>query len=225
MRRLIVVLAFALILIVSFTPIRRGELGFHILLSPLELEEGQEVTLLENNPTEYRDKNTSFERIYLMDDMFSDRDGYRPYPWGQEIFGGDPDFLSDNTVARSGNRSFKLIGDSVDDVGALAVPGYYDKPKVEPGEVYYLSFWIKYDFEKGEGIRVFQQFFIHGDYWYPRYAVYGDFITGSSDGEWVQVGLLARAPRGAVRGDPVILMSGKGVLWVDDAYFGKAKIE
>jgi len=70
-----------------------------------------------------------------------------------------------------------------------------------------------------------QQFFIDDDFWYPTFAVFGPYITGSSDGEWEEVGLLARAPKRSVRGDPVILLDGIGELHVDSVYFGEATID
>jgi hypothetical protein len=180
--------------------------------------------LLENKPTTRENINSSFEKIHYSNDKFADDFGFRPFPWGKEIFKGDPHFKTDSTVARSGNWSFQITSTSPDNVGALAVPGFEYKPSVEEGELYYLSFWIRYEFQAGKGIRVFQQFFIEGDYLYPTYASYGPFITGTSNGEWEKVGLLVKAPKGAIKGDPVILMAGEGRVNIDDAYFGQVKI-
>lgn len=224
MKRKIILIIFILIILFSLKPVM-VEKRQPFLLSSYKLEEDQEVVLLENDPTDYEDKNTSFEKIHYSNDKFSDRLGFRPFPWGKEIFQGKPNFYCDKSLARTGNWSFQISSNYSDAIGAIAIPGFKRKPSVEPGKVYYLSFWINYDFEEGEGIRLCQQFFIKGDYLYPSFATYGPLITGSSNGKWEKVGLLVKAPPGAIRGDPVLIMSGKGRVNVDDAYFGEAKVK
>lgn len=196
-----------------------------VLLPTVEIEDEQTVTLLENRPAEWDDINVSFERIYLSEDAFSDKYGFRPYPWGQEIFSGEPEFLCDNSLSRTDDQSFKISVNSRDDVGALTVPDLCLKPIVKGGSLYYLSFWINYEVKGGPGIRLIQQFFREDDDFYPSYACYGPYITGSSNGEWVNIGLLVRAPEDAVRGDPVITISGVGRVNIDDAFFGEVKID
>ncbi len=224
MRRKFILFLLLLVLIFSLKPVVVEERQ-PFLLPSYNLEEKEEVILLQNNPTAYKEKNTSFESIHFSNDKFSDELGFRPFPWGKEIFEGDLSFYCDRDLARTGNWSFQIISEDSTAVGAIAVPGFERKPLVEPEELYYLSFWINYDFKKGEGIRLSQQFFIKGDFWYPTYATYGPFITGSSNGKWEKVGLLVKAPPGAIRGDPVLIMAGKGKVNVDDAYFGRVKIK
>jgi len=224
MQRKLVLVVLVLILLFSLKPVL-VEKYEPFLLSSYKLKEDKTVRLLKNEPTTYKKKNSSFETIHYSNDKFSDEFGFRPYPWGKEIFEAEINFYCDRNLARTGNWSFQIESNSLESVGALAVPDFENKPLVDPDKVYYLSFWINYDFEKGKGIRLCQQFFIKGDYWYPTYAVYGPFITGSSNGEWEKVGLLVEAPPGAIRGDPVLIMSGQGEVNVDDAYFGEAKIK
>ncbi len=224
MRRKIVLALLFLIIAFALKPVTVNEFQ-PLLLPPMSLDEDQKVSLTENNPTDFESKNSSFERLYYTNDEFSDTHGFRPFPWGKEIFEGNPHFKMDSTIAKSGNWSFQITSTSPDNVGAFAVPGFIYKPSVKPGKIYYLSFWINYDFEKGKGIRVFQQFFVEGDYKFPSYASYGPFITGSSDGEWEKVGLLVKAPPGSIRGDPVLLMAGEGRVNIDDAYFGEVQID
>ena len=223
MKRVLILLVFIFLILLSLRPVV-VENYQPILLPSYNLEENQEIVLGKNKPTENREKNLKLEKLFFMEDFFSDRYGFRPYPWGQEIFGGNPEFLCDGSMSKVGERSFQIKGKSLEDVGVLAVPGFYDKPLVEEGEIYYLEFSINYKVEKGEGIRIFHQFFIEGDYLYPTYACYGPFITGSSEGKWERVGLLVKAPPGAMRGDPVILLSGKGTVNIDQPFFGRVEI-
>ena len=224
MKRILVLIGFFIILGFSLKPVV-VENNQPILLPSIKIGETQKVTVLENHPTEYSDANVSLEKIYFSKDNFSDKYGFRPYPWGQEIFGGTPEFLCDSSIARTGNWSFQIVGDSKDDVGVLAVPDKDLKPAVIPGKVYYLSFWINYDIKDGPGISLIQQFFREKDKIYPSYACYGPFIKGTSHGKWVQVGLLVRAPKNTVRGDPAIVLTGIGRVNIDDAFFGEVKIK
>ena len=223
MKRTLILVFFFLILGLSLKPVFAAPNP--ILLASEKIENISSVTILENHPTEFSENNASFEKIYFLNDNFSDKYGFRPYLWGQEIFGGTPEFLCDSSVSRTGNWSFQILCDSKDDVGVLAVPELNLKPIVAEGRVYYLSFWINYDIKDGEGISLIQQFFREEDEFYPSYAYYGPSIKGTSNGEWVQVGLLVRAPKNTVRGDPVIALSGVGKVNVDDAFFGEVKIK
>lgn len=223
MKRILVLIGFFLIVGFSLKPVV-VKTNQPLLLPSVKVKDTQMVTVLENHPTEYPDANTSFEKIYFSKDKFSDKNGFRPYPWGQEIFGGTPEFLCDNSVARTGEWSFQIVGNSVDDSGALAVPDEELKPIVTPGKIYYLSFWINYDIDSGYGVRLIQQFFREGDENYPSYASLGPWIKGSSNDKWVQIGLLVQAPEDATYGDPVITLWGIGKVNVDDAFFGEVKL-
>lgn len=223
MKRTLILVFFFLILGLSLKPVI-VEANQPILLSSVKIEGTEKIIVLENRPAEFPEINASFEKIHFSKDIFSDKYGFRPYPWGQEIFSGKPEFLCDSNLSRTGDWSFQILCDSKDDVGVLAVPELNLKPIVTEGRVYYLSFWINYDIKDGEGISLMQQFFREEDEIYPSYACYGPYIKGASNG-WVQVGLLVEAPKGAVRGDPVITLSGIGRLNVDDAFFGEVKIK
>jgi len=167
-------------------------------------------------------QDNSFEFITHSSDVFSDVNGFRPYPWGGEVFSGEISFLCslDNYT---GFRSFMIQGKQKDDHGAIAVPGLLSKPNVESGELYYLSFWVKYDIQEG-GFRLTQQFFRKQDSEYPHYACYGSLIKGNSNKRWEYVGLIVQAPIDAWKGDPVLELKGKGFVLVDDVYFGKIEI-
>lgn len=200
-----------------------------ILLQPVEIN--APFVVLENHPTEFSNANVSFEKIYYLKDYFSDKYGFRPFPWGKEIFAGKPEFLCDNTISRSGKWSFQIIGKDKLDDGALAVPFILFKPKVIPGRYYCLSFWINYNVYDGPGVRLIQQFFRNDDFKnkkkgkrvYPSYACYGPWITDTSDGKWVKYNLIAKAPDDAILGDPVIALLGTGKVNIDDAFFGEIK--
>jgi len=202
-----------------------------ILLQPVEIDTTKPYKLLKNHPTEFFNPNVSFEKIYYLKDYFSDKNGFRPFPWGKEIFAGKPEFLCDSSLSRTGKMSFKIIGKNILDDGALAVPNINLKPKVIPGRYYYLSFWINYNIYDGNGVRLIQQFFKKDDIKfkkvgtriYPSYACYGPWITGTSNGQWVQYTLIAKAPDDAFLGDPVIALLGIGSVNIDDVYFGEIK--
>lgn len=222
MKRKAILVFFFLVLALSLWPVMT--IPTPVLLASEKVENPSTVTILENHPTEFSENNDSFEKIHLIESSFSDKYSFRPYPWGQEIFGGIPEFLCDSNISRTGNWSFQILCDSKDDVGVLAVPELELKPKTIEGKIYYLSFWVNYEIKSGSGIRLIQQFFREGDEIYPSYACYGPFIKGTSNGEWVQVGLLVKAPKNTIRGDPVITLSGIGKVNIDDAFFGEVKI-
>ncbi|MCL4377636.1 MAG: hypothetical protein M1409_04530 [Actinobacteria bacterium] len=198
-----------------------------ILLQPIEIN--APFVILENHPTEFSNANVSFEKIYYLKDYFSDKYGFRPLPWGNEIFAGKPEFLCDNTLSRSGKWSFKIIGKDRLDDGALAVPFIKFKPRVISGRYYLLSFWINYSVNDGNGVRLIQQFFRNDDFKnkkkgkriYPSYACYGPWIIGTSYGRWMKYNLIAKAPDDVILGDPVIALQGTGKVNIDDAFFGE----
>ncbi|MCL4385515.1 MAG: hypothetical protein M1326_04280 [Cyanobacteria bacterium] len=202
-----------------------------ILLQPVKFDANMPFKILKNHPTEFFNSNTSFEGIYYLKDYFSDKNGFRPFPWGKEIFAGSPEFLCDNTLSRSGKLSFKIIGKNKFDDGALAIPNINLKPKVIPRRYYYLSFYINYNIYNGAGIRLIQQFFRKDDFKnkkmgtiiYPSYACYGPWITGTSNGKWIKYSLTVKAPDDAILGDPVIALLGVGSVNIDDVCFGEIK--
>lgn len=225
MKRALIIICFFGIAMLSLKPVM-VEYYQPINLPSVKINETQNVAVLENHTTEYSDPNNSFERIHLLTDTVSDTYGYRPFPWGGEIFGGSPAFLCDSSIARTGNYSYRISGNSDDDIGALAVPDLQFKPLVTPGKIYYLSFWVNYNIKSGHGFHVLHQFFREEDFPNPpSYVSYGPWIKGSSKGEWIQIGLLVQAPQDAWCGDPVIALWGTGELLVDDAFFGEVKID
>ena len=195
-----------------------------ITLDPIVLQGNiQKIELGDNIPSDTEYQNTSFEYLIYDRDKFAYSNGYRPFPWGGEIFQGTVIFQN-SSDSHSGSRAFKIIGLSSDSQGVVAVPDIELKPEVIPGEIYYVSFWIKYNIEQGKGVRIIQQFFKRGDYYYPTYASFGPWLKGKCD-EWIHIGMLVRAPDDAWKGDPVIELYGKGELIVDDAYFGRVVIQ
>lgn len=227
MKRKFVMVLVLFILVLSFTPVsnhRSSEWEFNtpMLLDSVQLSNDYRILLGSHHSSEVIYQNNSFEFIADSSDVFSDINGYRPYPWGGEVFAGDISFLcfSDN---HTGLRSFMIQGKQKNDHGAIAVPDLPLKPDVEPGELYYLSFWVKYDIQEG-GFRITQQFFRKKDGKYPNYACYGTWIKGNSNERWEYIGLVVQAPIDAWKGDPVLELKGKGYVLVDDVYFGKVEI-
>jgi hypothetical protein len=194
------------------------------LLKPVDFSlDNLKMELSENHPSEVGYYNVSFEYTPFAKDKFSDINGQRPSPWGGEVFAKDVSFLCSDQ-AYEGEKSFKIIGYSKESQGAIAVPHLEEKPLVEPGGLYYLSFWVKYKIEEGNGFRLTQQFFVQGgNEDYPCYACYGPWINGESEKEWSYFGFLVRAPEDSWKGDPVLILSGKGYVLVDSAYFGRVK--
>ena len=194
------------------------------IIDPLVIKntESLKIVLGENIVSDIGIQNTSFEYLIYDEDKFAYNDGYRPYPWGGEIF-NSPIKFSRSKDSHSGNTSYEIIGLSSESQAVLAVPDIELKPVVQPDALYYLSFWVKYDIAEGNGIRLMQQFFRKGDYYYPSYSCYGPWLKGKT-AKWIHIGMLVRAPSDAWKGDPVIELWGKGELLIDDAYFGRAMI-
>ena len=212
------------ILAVSCIPVRVSKsTSKHIILQPLSLELGSEIVLGENRPSEYIYQNWSYEYYTDSRDVFSCADGRRPFPWGGEKFEGIINFYvsSDSYI---GKRSFQMEGKAINSHGAIAVPDLPYKPDVIPGQIYYLGCWVKYNIEKGYGVRLAQQFFLPSDSFYPNYVCYGEWLTGKSNG-WIYLGLLVQAPESSYKGDPVIELWGQGNVWVDEVYFGSVTID
>lgn len=227
MKRKLVIVLVLFILVLSFTPVLdhwSSEWGLNApaLLNSVQLSNDCRILLGSHHSSEVIYQNNSFEFIADSSDVFSDINGFRPYPWGGEVFSGEISFLCsrDNYT---GLRSFMIQGKQKDDHGAIAVPDLPLKPNVEPGELYYLSFWVKYDIQEG-GFRLTQQFFREQDGKYPHYACYGTWIKGNSNEHWEYVGLIVQAPIDAWKGDPVLELKCKGYVLVDDVYFGKIEI-
>lgn len=209
-------------ILVEQTAVPTDSEGF-ILLKPIIFKEDpSKIQLGDNLPSNTDYQNTSFEYLIYDQDKFAYDDGYRPFPWGGEVFRGKVSFRN-SLESHSERNAYKIVGLSPDSQGVLAVPDIELKPVVIPGEIYYLSFWIQYNIKEGKGVRLMQQFFIKGDYYYPSYVCYGPWLKGKCDG-WIHIGMLVRAPKNAWKGDPVIEIYGKGELIIDDAYFGKATI-
>lgn len=223
MKRNFIIAIFFIVLLLCLVPVKVSRYQ-PIYLPSVRVNETQNITVLENKTSEYPYPNNSYEKIFLLNDNLSDNYGYRPFPWGGEIFGGSPIFICDNSIARTGKASFRISCNSDNDIGALAVPDKEFKPLVIPESNYYVSFWVNYNIRSGYGFHVLQQFFREKDITDPPYVSYGPWIKGSSNGKWVQIGLLVQAPKDAWCGDPVIALWGTGELIVDDAFFGVVKI-
>ncbi|MDD3491392.1 MAG: hypothetical protein PHG13_00215 [Candidatus Pacebacteria bacterium] len=227
MKRFLVLLSFLLLVFLSFIPVLNygaAELRANapILLDSVKLPEGYCILPRPSHSSEAMFENNSFEFVPKSLDVFSDINGFRPYPWGGEIFFGDVSFVCSKD-SYMGRRSFMIQGFSKMDHGAIAVPDIFFKPNVEIEELYYVSFWVKYEIQEG-GFRLAHQFFRIGDGRYPRYASYGPWISGSSYGDWKYIGLLVYSPSDAWKGDPVLEFKGIGQVFVDNAYFGKVKL-
>jgi hypothetical protein len=193
-----------------------------ILLDNIQLPKNHRILLESCSSSEAIFQNNSFEFVAKSSDVFSDVNGLRPYPWGGEIFFGEVSFLCsrDNYMGR---RSFMIQGKNKNDHGAIAVPDIFLKPNVEPGELYYVSFWVKYEIQEG-GFRLAHQFFLLDDGKYPSYASYGSWVKGSSYQDWEYFGLIVLSPEDSWKGDPVLEFKGIGKVFVDNAYFGKIKL-
>jgi len=227
MKRKLVIVLVLFILVLSFTPVFNrwsSELKFNdpVLLDSVQLSNDCRILLGSHHSSEVIYQNNSFEFLADSFDVFSDINGFRPYPWGGEVFSGEISFLCsrDNYT---GLGSFMIQGKQKDDHGAIAVPDLPLKPNVQPGGLYYLSFWVKYGIQEG-GFRLTQQFFCKEDRKYPHYACYGTWIKGNSNERWEYVGLIVQAPIDVWKGDPVLELKGKGYVLVDNVYFGKIEI-
>jgi hypothetical protein len=227
MKRVLVILCFFLVLGASFIPVfNYGSLEMRvnapILLESIKLPSSHRILLDSSHSSEAIFLNDSFEFVAESMDVFSDVNGFRPYPWGGEIFFGDISFLCsrDNYMGR---RSFMIQGKNKNDHGAIAVPDLFLKPNVEPNKLYYVSFWAKYEIEEG-GFRLVHQFFRQNDGKYPSYACYGPWIEGSSYQDWEYFGLIVQSPPDVWKGDPVLEFKGKGMVFIDNAYFGRIRI-
>ncbi|MHA1304401.1 MAG: hypothetical protein ACTSPI_11950 [Candidatus Heimdallarchaeaceae archaeon] len=228
MKRKLVIVFVLFILVLSFTPVLKHwssewEFNAPVLLNSVQLSNNCRILLGSHHSSEAIYQNNSFEFIADSFDVFSDINGERPFPWGGEIFHGKISFLLSEKGSYSGERCFEIIGYSRNDHGAIAIPDLPLKPDVEPGELYHLSFWVRYNIQEG-GFRLTQQFFRKQDGKYPNYACHGTWIKGNSNECWEYVGLLVRAPMDSWKGDPVLELKGKGCVFVDDAYFGKVEI-
>ncbi|MDD5760856.1 MAG: hypothetical protein PHF45_02305 [Candidatus Pacebacteria bacterium] len=227
MKRVLVMFCVFLVLGASFMPVfncRSSETRINapILLASIKLPSNHRILLDSCHSSEAIFQNNSFEFVAESTDVFSDVNGFRPYPWGGEIFLGEISFLCsrDNYMGR---RSFMVQGKNKSDHGAIAVPDLFLKPNVDSEELYYVSFWVKYEVQEGE-FRLVHQFFLPDDEKYPSYACYGPWIKGSSHGDWEYFGLIVQSPSGVWKGDPVLEFKGKGAVFADNAYFGKIKI-
>lgn len=216
-----------LVLGVSFIPVfnygsSENKSNAPILLASIKLPSNYRILLDSSHSSEAIFQNNSFEFVTESADVFSDVNGFRPYPWGGEFFLGEISFLCsrDNYMGR---WSFMIQGKNKSDHGAIAVPDLFLKPNVDAEELYYVSFWVKYEIQEG-GFRLAHQFFLPDDGKYPSYACYGPWIEGSSHGDWEYFGLIAQSPSGAWKGDPVLEFKGIGKIFVDNAYFGKIKL-
>ena len=195
-----------------------------IILNPIIYKKDvKDIYLGENLPSDTEYQNTSFEYLIYDQDKFAYQDGYRPFPWGGEIFRDDIIFQN-SSDSHTGNTAFEIIGSNSKSEGVLAVPDIELKPLVTPGKIYYVSFWVKYNIEEGQGIRLMQQFFRRTDYYYPSYSCYGPWLKGNSKG-WVHIGMLVQTPKDAWKGDPVLEFVGQGRVLIDDAYFGEVRID
>ncbi len=226
MRRIIVLVIFWLFLIIAFIPVSLiGESKTHapIIVPPDSVKKSEKIVLLENHSSEYIYQNSSLEFLTFSHDVFSDIQGMRPFPWGGEVFEGEISFICGDYDSYDGRKSFIIKGNTSNSHGALAVPDLPLKPKVKPGQLYFLGCWVKYHIESGKGIRLTQQFFLPEDKFYPTYSCFGKWKRGSSK-NWVFLGLLVKAPQRACRGDPVIELWGKGEIKIDKIYFGPVEI-
>jgi hypothetical protein len=175
---------------------------------------------VENTP------NSGFENVTRVSskDSYKDVNRNRPLPWGAEIWEGNPTFLVDKLIKRTGKYSSKLSGTSPDDVIVLAIPDYptepneIGKPDINVGEIYRLEAWVKLVNVSGNGVRLMQQFFNSTFTYLPEYSFYGPFYKGTSD--WFKISFDAKTvDPDNILGDPVVELWGSGGVWIDDLRF------
>jgi len=147
--------------------------------------------------------NDDLSPVEYYGDVFSDTDGNRVWPWGVEIWAGDPKSYFDGGEVR-------LIGDSADDASVLAIPDYAYKPTVEAGLNHTQSFEGKLDNVQGPGVRIIHQWFNSSEELIG--TDYGSFESGTAD--WHTISLHKEAPPAAVRGDIIIELYGSGTLYL-----------
>src|SRR5659263_32267 len=207
----IIIILFILLLVISF----------YINSNSSEPPDKSHMLLGSVNPTNnsvfIHFPNSSFEKLRFTKDKFSDVNGYRPYPWGFEPITG-------NISGYFKNGTAIMIGTNDDDASLFAVPDlYYDKPVVIEGYNFTLAFDIKLTNVSGHGVRLMQQWFetigaYSGDPEpFPYRFDYSDFETGTTD--WHTVSYTVTAPPGAIRGDPVIELWGKGMVEIKKPIF------
>jgi hypothetical protein len=110
----------------------------------------------------------------------------------------------------------RMVGNSEDDATLFAIPDLlYDKPVIVEGHNYTLSFDVKLTNVSGHGVRMMQQWFNTSN---PKIMPFpfqhnsDNFENGTLD--WHTITYTVIAPRGAIRGDPVIEMWGSGMVEV-----------
>ncbi|MEM3004974.1 MAG: hypothetical protein QXK96_06745, partial [Candidatus Bathyarchaeia archaeon] len=166
----------------------------------------------------YPPVETSFEDSSYFFDRYSDSKGLRPYPWGFEVWGGNPAIFCDSLPAHDGRRSVQMIGNSIHDAVVIAIPELPLKPRIIPGKTYRVEAWVRMEDVGGSGVRLMQQFFNSSDIYFPRYRFFGEFIKGSAN--WTKLTLDSRIEDPEmVRGDPVLQFWGTGTIWVDSMRF------
>ena len=163
--------------------------------------------------------NHMLENITYYGDKFSDKNGKRAFPWGFEIWQGDPlVYFEVSEEKHSGNYSAKIIGNSEDDMAVIAVPDYEDKPIIEINRTYRLEAWVKLVNVKGEGVRLMIQWFNYSEIYYPEYFIYGKFYRGNSS--WMKIYIEGKPTTPTiVKGDPIVQLWGSGTVYVDDIIF------
>lgn len=152
--------------------------------------------------------NDDLSPVTFHNDKFSDSNGNRVWPWGIEVWAGTP-------KSYFGGGEVRVIGNSATDAVVLAIPDYAFKPRVKEGLLYTQSFSVKYYDVQSPGVRLIHQ-------WFDQNGViirtdYGNFEAGTAD--WHTISLTKQAPLGAVRGDIIVQLYGRGVMQVKEPKF------
>lgn len=152
--------------------------------------------------------NDDLSPVTFHNDKSSDSNGNKVWPWGIEVWAGAP-------KSYFGGGEARVIGNSATDAVALAIPDYAFKPRVKERLFYTQSFSVKYYNVQSPGVRLIHQ-------WFDQNGViistdYGNFETGTAD--WHTISLTKQTPLGAVRGDIILQLYGRGIMQAKEPKF------